>query len=191
MITYKLRHSSIGHTALVSMGVAVSAAPFTQANLDAALASFALNIKTQYSAAVTFSGAVALIGNDGPLLRLESVGSVVGTRSLTNYAPPNVACLVAKSTAFSGRPYRGRMYMPFCAEADINDGGDWTTTARNNWQTAINAWFVAMLNPATCNTDDLVLLHSPVGGSPAPAPTSITALNVSTLVATQRRRLER
>jgi hypothetical protein len=95
---------------------------------------------------------------------------------------PAVSWLVHKVTAFGGRAGRGRMYVPGLQESSVSvagviDGGSVTAM-----QSAMSAYLLAL---GVLNLDPVVL-HSV--GSPLVTPSSITAFNVDSTVATQRRR---
>lgn len=100
-------------------------------------------------------------------------------------APPNVTYLVQKQTAFGGRAGRGRLYMPGVTEGSIgSDGvlvGATVTAIQNSFDSLQTALEAADLFP--------VVLHGE--GSPLSVPSGITSFAVSTLAATQRRRLRR
>lgn len=96
-------------------------------------------------------------------------------------APPQVAALIQKQSGLAGRANRGRMYVPGPVATQIGADGDFEAPALTSWQAAANVWFdeavQASLQP--------VILHT----NPAIAPTTITALSVQVLSATQRRRV--
>jgi hypothetical protein len=123
----------------------------------------------------------------------------VGLQSIVNHTitagagsfaavTPNVSVVVNKTTANAGKRYRGRTSMPgaWLRESSVDSGGNidpaWVTALQSAWSGVL-----AQLNTVHV---PMVLLHAP-GLTPAPAPTLVTALNVSSTVGTQRRRLRR
>lgn len=99
--------------------------------------------------------------------------------------PSNCAVLIAKQTGLGGRRNKGRMYIPpvWPNESAVSARGVLTTTDAGTLATRWNQFRTA------CATAGLpwVLLHSEVPFTPTP----ITALTVSTQMATQRRRMRR
>jgi len=188
--TFSLQHAGISHTALVTMGFSVAAPPYTQANNDAAALAFGAAIQPLYDSEVTLTRTVALIGNDGPQIRFESASSIAGTRSSQDITPPQTTYLLRKSTAFAGRRFRGRMYMPFVSELGTSQTGQLTGAELTILSARATAIAAGLVGGAT-GSGGLYLLHSESSLSATPAPTAITALTAQAFVATQRRRLRR
>jgi hypothetical protein len=117
----------------------------------------------------------------------EWTASTPGTMSGSTL-PSNCALLVKKQTASIGRKHRGRMYWPAMVQvADCTEAGV-VASAR---VTAVQAKMTAFKAGMATRGFDLYILHSELLTEPgtAPAPTAITNLTVSGLIATQRRRL--
>jgi len=131
-------------------------------------------------------------------------GSFTFTRAggdTDNAGTPGIAYLIHKQTALGGRRGRGRMYLPGIGEGDVTQAGLVTSTKQENLNTQAGLFLVRL------STDDfpMVLLHNPsthweiVNGQPRripdagaiPAPTPVTALVASGVVASQRRRQRR
>lgn len=117
---------------------------------------------------------------DGSIQIHEETANFPGTNAGA-VAPPQVAVLLQKSTGLAGRSNRGRMYAPAIVETQIDDAGRILAANLAGMQNAANN-FLADLST---NNVPMVILHD----SPALAPTTVTALNVAPVVATQRRRL--
>lgn len=186
---FYLQHTGIQHTALVTLGFEVATPPYTQGQLASALSAWRTALQPVYDAEVSFSRAVALIGNDGPAIRFEATGITVGTRSSVTVAPPNVTYLIRKTTTFAGRRYRGRMYLPYVANAAIQQTGQLLSsevTILNTATTALGTGLIA----AGPNAASFRLLHASSDLSATPTPTAC-ALQADDFVATQRRRLVR
>jgi hypothetical protein len=134
------------------------------------------------------------VGQDGgppALFEFAPSSPVVGPSTGTPL-PQNCAVLVRKRTSSAGRRGRGRIYMPGIAESEVNPAGVIGTTTRNNWQTAAENWFEACRDGAdTFVAYPMVVLHRSEGAGVEPPPTVITALEVDTVIATQRRRLRK
>lgn len=128
---------------------------------------------------------------DGPS---AEVSSTTAGGDVSAQAPPNVAYLVQKSTLLGGRRNRGRFFLPGVDETEVDQTGLVSAGKLASLETAVDNFFDALV------TADLpmFLLHNdevdengdPIPGT-APAPTAVTSLNVSSIVATQRRRLRR
>lgn len=122
---------------------------------------------------------------------IEGVGTVtrVGTNGAFSPTQPNTAVLCRKRTARGGRQGRGRFYVPvgLTGENNITAVGVLLETVRAQLQTDLEAWRTAV----AATNFDLQLLHGEPLVGVAPPPDPITAFEVDTLVATQRRRLRR
>lgn len=174
------------HTCAITDGFEVLAPPFTQANTDALFTDLANALHPLYDGAWTLGPLQLLVGNDGPLIRLEHTGTSGGTRSTQVEPPPQVTYLIKKQTGFSGRQFRGRSYWPFGGnQTALSQSGVLTSAENTLLATAAAAWHTA-LNKTADNTASQVLLHSTTT-----APTPVTAFTPERIVATQRRRLER
>jgi hypothetical protein len=121
---------------------------------------------------------------DGLFQRWDSTsGAGIGGPSGTNLTP-QVQYLLRKKTPFTGRDFRGRMYIWGCTESGTNDVGDVAAGVLTDLQ-SLASTIMAQLNAAIW--DDAVLLHS----NPATPPTSLVQLVPQAKVATQRRRFVR
>lgn len=99
--------------------------------------------------------------------------------------PANSSALVTKVTPFGGRAGRGRFYLPGIQENGVAEDGRMDGTLTANIQADMTT-FLEALDTADCA---MVVLHG--AGSPITTPTSVNALVVQRLLATQRRRLRR
>jgi hypothetical protein len=93
--------------------------------------------------------------------------------------PPQVAVLVKKLAALGGRHNRGRMYVPLSYNGSFNSDGSMDSGALADYQAAFNDLY----DDHASNGWDIEILHAD-----ATTPTAVTALQVSSLIATQRRR---
>lgn len=128
----------------------------------------------------TYIGCHVLQNEGGFLSAGDKVSSVAGTLSAAAAAPA-IAVRVTKRTAFAGRKYRGRVFLPpaYVSETNINEAGVIDASTLASIQTKATAFYAAMVTADM----PLHLLHSG-----ATAPTAITSLIVRTSVGTQRRR---
>lgn len=111
--------------------------------------------------------------------------AIVNGTIVAESPPNNFAVLITKQTLSGGRRNRGRMFVPpiRVSETGVDQTGRLTTTIRNQLQAD---WNVVRDNMITAGLP-WVLLHSEVPFTPTP----ITAITVSSLGATQRRRMRR
>lgn len=114
-------------------------------------------------------------------------------------APPNVSWLITKSSNLGGKRGRGRLYLPGVGEVAVGEGGTIDNADVLAMQTAVGNW----LDELTAADMPMVILHGPptewqlIDGQPRrvpiagaiPVPSPVTALAVSSTVATQRRRV--
>lgn len=184
-INWILSGSSLPTGAQVTMGVDVSGNPGTPEDL----ANFAINQWDTYFAPSIVDGYVltACLVKFGPDATGPSalVGTTVNGEAPGDPAPPNLAYLVRKNTAFGGRAGRGRMYIPGVPEEQVTGAGVLDGTWRANLEASLElsrADFDGVAYP-------WVLLHQP--GSPISSPTPITSVSVQSVCATQRQRLRR
>ena len=131
-----------------------------------------------------FEGVKCVEMDDTGPLTGESRVPVTGSNT-GGSLPLNCAILIQKQTASGGRRGRGRMFLPpfWPLETDVNDAGGITpalvTSIGASWDFVRTGMVTASLPPR--------LFHAT---SPF-TPTIITGFTVSTLIATQRRRLRR
>lgn len=173
----------------VQCGAQITTPPYTQANADTAVQVLAANVKNSLSSAASCSGGFVLVGNDGGSIRFDvSLGTPeVGARANTAMSP-QVALLIKKNSGLGGRRNRGRMYLPWPAEGDIDTNGRLLAPMLTVLQTT--AAQLASLDGGGSsggNFSGLFILHD---AGPFP-PTAITGFAASPVVATQRRRLDR
>lgn len=94
---------------------------------------------------------------------------------------PNCALLVQKVSGVAGRKNRGRFYWPWAVNnASINEAGIISAGTVSDFQDV----FDTFLENLTTEGVPMRILHNTAG-----TPASVISLNVSNLVATQRRRL--
>lgn len=159
-----------------------------------------------YTAVTTTGSLKSIMDTDvtiGPVTvhyGIDGSEDIVGTTATTTTGgrsvsapPPNVALLVIKRTTRGGKRGKGRIYIPWCfSNAFIGDNGIIQSTEVVVMQTAMSAFITAL----TSNTVPMYILHKPSDPSvehptTAGAPNLVTNLQVQSLVATQRRRLDR
>lgn len=93
-----------------------------------------------------------------------------------------ISLLVQKKTGLGGREGRGRLYMPGLGEGSVDPGGDVVSANLAVFQTNWDAF----LTEIETVSNGMVLLHNSLT-----APTPVSSLVLSGVVATQRRRQRR
>ena len=145
------------------------------------------SLMSQMDSSVTLAEIIVRLGQDGAEDVVGSrVGTNVGQKVQASFSA-NVALLCHKRTARGGRRGRGRWYVPwFAASTEVAEDGTVTESVRAAKETALNVLRGAMSSAG----NPMVVLHNPGLSSPG-APNLVTAISVSNLVGTQRRRLGR
>lgn len=137
-----------------------------------------------------FQGVRVLMRNNaGVLVSGSNLTPVNGTAtSLSNESPVFTTLIVSKLTAFAGKHYRGRMYVPLTnvAETSIGVGGEVLSTISAPLQTLWNTYFTTLQGGSYIG----YLLHD-LAGPVIPLPTILSSLLVRPVVGLQRRRRTR
>lgn len=184
-VNYVLGGSGLPNGGEVTMGFAHSA--FAGTIADAAEAfydAFVTNVIPEMTNKV---GLDHVLVKYGPVATGPSVefGSPVLGPANVDVAPPNVTYLIIKNTPFGGRAGKGRLYLPGVPESVVgNDGSIGSGTA-----TALQVAFTDMQTELEGVQLIPYLLHGE--GSPLTTPSQIDSWSVSSLAATQRRRLRK
>lgn len=128
------------------------------------------------------------VGQDGgaPLV-VESIEGNTGGGQATTMLPSNSATLVRKRTGSAGKRGRGRLYLPGVAKPDVNDLGIIDGAVVASYQTSFDDFKTGF--EAVAGGPSFCILHRSEGAGTEPPPTPITAFEVQSKIATQRRRL--
>lgn len=198
LVQQPLQSTNESHTAIVTCAFHDLTAQGPQEAADRFQASWNANIAALLSDTVTSQKPTVLYGtgDDVPQFAVGSAAPAVGAVA-ASYPPSQVSLLVKKTTLFTGRLNRGRMYIPFAiAEADVGIGGIIGGGVLATFQAAFNSFkaaqvgnsFPPIISNKTLATDPVTLkkyvteVH--IGAV-------VTSLQCETFVATQRRRLAR
>lgn len=174
----------------VTLGIDVTAAEGDQ---DAMANNVALSWQDTFNLSLrtttTNTAVVLRIGQDGgpPIIFRKNV-SGPGT-SETDKLPQNCALLVTKQTAVAGRRGKGRFFIPgIINEENCSDVGILSSDEVSDRQDNADAFLTELADGALdLPGTPMVVLHN--AGPGLIDPTPVTALAVSNLLATQRRRL--
>lgn len=142
---------------------------------------WASDVNPDLATTITFSGCKCKLGPNDTGDEALIPFAVAGTASSQNYSP-QVAGLVTKLTSLGGRKGRGRLFVPGLTEGDTDGDGKFNSGTLGDWQTK----FDTFLDDLTSADTPMVLLHND-----ATAPTTVTALVVNQLFASQRRRIRK
>lgn len=186
-----LIHNVASAPASVTWAVGINTT--AQAALDSADDAFNLNWAPAFDNNVTLGAAMAYFrGSAGSPLQVatSTEAPVIGSLN-QNSEVSSVALRVTKRTAFVGRGFRGRIYLPWMiAETGINELGVLVPAVQASYQTRANGWLTA--TNASGDITEMELLHAydpalPV--DPEIPATPINSLFVQPVCGTQRRRL--
>jgi hypothetical protein len=193
-ITIRLQHVSGSHVGAVVFGIAdtdgltdavATADKVTQNYIDT------WGVLTDAGVAIGPSTIQVGVGSGPPVSFVGTVsdeGAIAG-----NMLPSNCALLVGKQTLTGGRRGRGRMFIPWVLpEGDVDDVGVISGGTVATMIGAAEDFLEALSEPGPdSDATPMFLLHNSEGETPAPAPSEVVGLTVSSLIATQRRRLGR
>lgn len=171
----------------VGMGFKLTDPPsFVESDADFFCNAFADAVNGTMTQAYETTGCTMVVGlplGDFEFFSQEGCGPGIVNQPA---CPQNVATLVKKGSILAGRKHRGRCFIPGVPEQNVDELGQYTTTALTAVQTLWGTFFGNVSNEATF--EHLAILHA-VGD--ATEATEITTLLVDRRVATQRRRLRR
>jgi hypothetical protein len=151
-------------------------------------------IHTAWASGTTRPFSASKVSNEYQLLRvdvveMDDIGPLLGSQPIvvqgtfgSGSMPPNCCVLMNKNTASGGRKNRGRMYVPPVNILETQVTALGTIPSAN--QTAITTLFNVAIGDMIAAGLPPVLLHSEPG-----APTPITNIACTSVIATQRRRL--
>jgi hypothetical protein len=171
-------------------------------NLGTNQAQFAIQVdnaiatlyKAAMSSSVNYRG--VMVQKIWPLPRVVAESTIVNAGAASGAAtqvPTQVAGLISLRTANAGRPFRGRIYMPFLGTGSIGAGGNPTAPYVTAIQNVANALFAtfSVVSGGDSTTYTPVIYHAKGYGKPPANLHSvdvITSASASPLAATIRRR---
>lgn len=189
--SFIVTNATVGHRCIWTIGGKLAGSGLSPTQGAALMTSVGTALKPLWDSNVVQLGFHALIGNDGPPMALDVTDSIAGTSSTGTMLPPNVCMLFKKSTAFAGRAYRGRIYLPFVEGTYVGENGVIASTLLTKMATASQQLFLAPGTGSTTGVTAWYLLHRAEPGTTPPLPTQLNNIAATSLVATQRRRLDR
>jgi len=159
--------------------------------------SFAFDFKSALDTEVSIQRTKTLKGNGtvDPEMGLSVAAATPGVFAFSG-TTPNTAILLQKRTAFGGRRNRGRVYLPwFLNEGNVNEVGLIVPAGLASVQASVTSWF------GSANIGSAMVIANRVYDLPWDNPARqlleinigkpVTALVLSNMAATQRRRMPR
>lgn len=174
----------VGHPCQNAVGYAVLDS-IDQTTADAVSNALAEAYKNQLSSSGRFNGVRIIVGNDGPPGEFNSVAGAGAGVVSGDFEQAQVMGLIHKSTAFAGRKFRGRMYIPDMSDSQVGDTGIPNSTALGKLNAIASAWFT--LSGVVTTLGAPQILHA----DGVTAPTEIVSMDAEGKIATQRRRYPR
>lgn len=182
LIDMAFRHGSYQRDAHVTYGVGINGNPEEVA--IGALNVWLATMNTLLDSTVTVREVTATIGQDGGEPLIQQVTSTIPGGTSGEATPPALALLITKRSGLGGRRNTGRSFLPwFNRENAVSETGLIPTQNMTAYQTAATAWLLEHEEAEL----PMVILHR-TGITAIPAPTPVTALVVSNVISTQRRR---
>jgi hypothetical protein len=191
LLTLTVSEPTVPHQMKITFGARLASGTMSPANMSALWTVLTNALKPIWPTSVHMSALHALIGNDGPPMAGDYSSDATGSRVGVSLAPPAVSMILTRKTAFAGRQYRGRIFLPFANETNINSAGTLDpsdVTILTNIGIALDA--IPAGSPSA-NINSWVILHREPKTGSVPSPTPVTVHLASNRVATQRRRMER
>jgi len=189
-----LKHANLARSAACTFGVNMASWTESDQDLcDAICQAWETAWDEWLDSQVTIGPVVLRVGqSSGDPLTVIGTTTQAGANTDAQ-SPPNVALLVKKASATGGRRGRGRMYLPWtCQEDAVDEVGNIGGASLSAFQVSASAFYTD-LGTGVTGTDPspMVILHDSSGAGVEPGPSLVTALNVDSRIATQRRRLGR
>jgi hypothetical protein len=140
------------------------------------------------AASITEIDIIALDGVSGTVSNVTPTTTAFRGASTGDYVP-GVAQLIKIGTGLRGRQHRGRIYLPFTAEAVLSSGSvsSATVTTQTAAWVALQAYLVGLSPQWSLGVAAYDRKHSGAGA----AFTGMTQVTAESIAATQRRRQER
>lgn len=189
--TVRLTEATVPHPMFLSFGGRLAGSTLSQSQANALLLNISTQLKPMWPTSVHITALHGLIGSDGPPGAIDASGDVTGTRVGVSLAPPQVAYIIKRTTAFAGRQFRGRLFLPFVNENTVNGAGVLDAAEATLLSTTAQNLNGALVGPPDTGLNSFVILHREPKSGATPAPTTVVAHLGSSTVATQRRRLKR
>ncbi len=185
----RVKHDNDPELMIMTCGHDVQGATGTPAGDLDAIAGAWQNLLTNLCTRAVFQDIVGYYGTSDPNERIV-VEVARGGRGAQpdQMLPQNVAMLVKKTTNQGGRRGRGRMFFPhLLAESTVDETGNIGQSTVTAYQDLLNT----VRTQLAAIGGGPVLLHATSLTSVAGPPTPVNAFVLSSVVATQRRRLRR
>lgn len=190
-LAFHLRRAGDSKDYVCTWGFKVGAPPFTFENALLYAQELRFIMRVMACDNETLSRMVLRVNIGGAGLQVFDIASAtVGTRTAAIQNCQNIAVLIGKRTNVGGRQGSGRLFWPSSLDTDTNGVGELSATALAVFGNGFTAVLDKHEPPASTpfNVDGMYVLHN-VPPNVVPPPARVEFLQVSPLVATQRRRL--
>lgn len=198
-VTHLFTGANLPHGGAVVYGVQGAGLDPGQEACEACHVNFGALVGSELTSDVTLTTTKLKVGPTDTGPSFEFTDPIVGNVAINTSMAPNTAYLVNKVTALGGRRNRGRMFLPGVFDGAVDDSGLVASGTVTQIQTALDDFLASM----SIFGLSLLILHSPAytwglvnnqprriySSTPPPDPTPVTALIMTGMVATQRRRL--
>jgi hypothetical protein len=190
-ITYNWKHVDANRRWSTVIGVETGIQTAASVG-ETAINAYVRNLQDVSDASVALESVTVRMGpstGPAPGITIEIPADLAGITSLQGIAA-NCTLLVRKLTAVGGRANRGRNYWPgLLAESMVGELGEIDPTIRDNFQVIFIDFFadLASGNEAASALIPAVILHDEA--SPATSPAPVAAIQVDSIVGSQRRRI--
>lgn len=191
LFTLSISEATVPHRMKITFGARLTSGSMTPPQMALLWTVLTNALRPLWPTSVHMTDLHALIGNDGPPMAGDYSSDATGSRVGVSLAPPAVSMILTRKTAFAGRQYRGRIFLPFANENNINSAGTLDPSDVTLLTTAGVAIDAIPTGSPGANILNWVILHREPKSGTTPAPTPVTVHLASSKVATQRRRMER
>jgi hypothetical protein len=181
--------ANVGKTSTVTWGYTLPVSGTASDNAllirDAITDTTALFDDTQMAAGSVLTDIYVLENRAGVHTSYDLPVNLAGTRTGGAVPPPQVAVGVKKTTAFAGKAFRGRFYLPnsWLIAGDFIDNASLTGTRQGQLQTRAEATRALLLGSGV----PMQVLHTAADDAPSP----VLLLSIAGKLRTQRRRVPR
>lgn len=187
LLVLTMQNNTVAQPDTVRFGLKyIDASTMVTADFNRIANLFRDGLKASWDTNWNFGPVKQYYNSGGTLLLSEDPTIEAGTVGAVNYASDQVAIIMKKNTAFLGKAYRGRCFLPGVQETQVDAAG----TIASGTVTALNTVFGTLLTNvnADADIDYMALLHVvPTGDIPA----EITSLSCASKCGTVRRRVRR
>lgn len=170
-----------------TFGVATGSEDTTASDIALAVAAtFTGGIPTP----IHFTRVLAYVAKEGDVPEVQEAALAISSTGPATLAPQNCAVLYRKHTTHGGRRGRGRFFLPWVGEGDVDNVGVLSTGSKALYQAYGDQLLSNLAGTTHGASTPMVLLHRP-GASLLPLPYIVSGMSVDNVIATQRQRMRK